>query len=81
MLERPLATLIVKFRKERGYTQERLAELAELHVNYISFLERCQRKPTLEAVYKICKALDMSLTDFIIKLEEELTREAKFNES
>jgi transcriptional regulator with XRE-family HTH domain len=75
MLGKALSVLILRLRLEKGYSQEELAELADIHVNYISFLERNKRKPTLEVIYKISKALDLSLSEFVIYLEKELEKQ------
>lgn len=46
-----------KYRKERGYSQEYLAELAGLHRTYVSALERERRNISIENIEKIANAL------------------------
>ncbi len=46
-------------RKQKGITQERLAELVEVHRTYIGFIEQGKRNPSIGNVYKIAKALKM----------------------
>ena len=48
-----------KYRIERGYSQELLAELAGLHRTYISALEREKRNISIENVERIAKALNV----------------------
>jgi transcriptional regulator with XRE-family HTH domain len=48
-----------KYRKERGYSQERLAELCGLHRTYISALERERRNISVDNIQKIADALDI----------------------
>jgi len=50
-------------RRRRGLdiSQERLAELAELHRTYISDIERGEVNPSLETIDKLAKALDISI--------------------
>ena len=46
-----------KYRKECGYSQEYLAELAGLHRTYISALERERRNISIENIQRIADAL------------------------
>jgi transcriptional regulator with XRE-family HTH domain len=44
-------------RKKIGMSQERLAEKAELHHNYIGEVERGEKAATIDTLIKIAKAL------------------------
>jgi len=44
-------------RESLGLSQEKFAELADLHRTYISGIERGVRNPTLTVVQKLAKAL------------------------
>lgn len=46
-----------KFREEKGWTQEELAEKADVHVSYIGQIERGLRYPSLKVLFKIADAL------------------------
>ena len=46
-------------RKQKGYTQEYLAEKANLHYSYIGGIERGERNISLETLEKIINALEM----------------------
>ncbi|MEP0868824.1 helix-turn-helix domain-containing protein [Trichocoleus desertorum AS-A10] len=48
-------------RRELDITQEKLAELAELHRTYISNLERGDANPSLDMIDRLAKALDISI--------------------
>lgn len=50
-------------RKATGLTQQQLAEAAGLHLTYIGHLELGKYHPTLFVVWKIAKALGVSLDD------------------
>jgi transcriptional regulator with XRE-family HTH domain len=57
--------ILRRIRSERGLTQERLAELAELNVSYIGFLERGENVPTLTIVLNLADALDVDAADLV----------------
>lgn len=49
-----------RIRREKGLTQEQLAERCGLSQQYLSGLERGQRNPTIVTVYEIAMSLDVS---------------------
>lgn len=51
-----------KLRREKGMTQEQLADAAGIERSYMGTIERGERNPTLMKVYNIAKALDISLS-------------------
>ncbi|MDB6229096.1 helix-turn-helix domain-containing protein [Lactobacillus amylovorus] len=50
---------MVSIRKKRKLSQEKLAELSNLHQTYISDVERGVRNPSLKTIEKIANALDV----------------------
>lgn len=54
---------IQKYRKERNISQEKLAELANLHRTYIGMIERGEKNITFLNIYKISKALNITLAE------------------
>lgn len=48
-----------QLRKQRGLTQEALAEHADLHENYLSRLETGHQEPGLFVLLRLCRALDV----------------------
>jgi transcriptional regulator with XRE-family HTH domain len=54
-----------RLRRQRGLTQEQLAERSGFSQQYISDLERGKRNPTVVTIYEIARALDVSHTEFV----------------
>ena len=52
-------------RKQRGYTQEALAEAANLSASYVSHIELGLKSASLAAILQIAKALDVSLDQLL----------------
>jgi len=46
-------------------SQEKLAELSGLHPTYIGQIERGEKNPTIDSIYKISSGLEMSVSDLI----------------
>jgi transcriptional regulator with XRE-family HTH domain len=57
-----------ELRKEHGLSQEKLAELADLHRNYPSLLERGHANPTLLVIAALARALKVRPYKLIEKL-------------
>ena len=52
-------------RAELGFSQEKLAELADLHRTYVSTVERCQRNIGIDGVERIARALKMKVSELL----------------
>lgn len=52
-------------RHDRGFSQERLGELAKLHRTYIGMIERGEKNITLTNIDKLAKALKVKITDLV----------------
>lgn len=56
-----------RVREERmrlGISQEELASRANVHRTYMGMIERAEKNITLENIEKICKALNLSVSEF-----------------
>lgn len=62
---RGLGFRIRQLRKEKGLTQEELAEKAKVSVSFIGHIERMEKQPSVLTLIDIAKALEISL-DFLI---------------
>ena len=54
-----------RIRREKGLTQERVAELTGLSQQYLSGLERGRRNPTIVTLFEIASALGISHVDLV----------------
>lgn len=61
-----------EIREENHISQEKLAEYCELDRTYISLLERGLRQPTITTIFKLAKALNISPSALIEKVENQL---------
>jgi transcriptional regulator with XRE-family HTH domain len=52
-------------REERGLTQERLAELADLHMTDVGRIERGERDPGIRTAAKLARGLGVSLAELL----------------
>jgi len=56
-------------RKKNNLSQEKLAELANLHRTYISDLERGIRNPTLTTIFTLCRAFNTAPAELLKEFE------------
>ncbi|MDD2458317.1 MAG: helix-turn-helix transcriptional regulator [Eubacteriales bacterium] len=69
-LQRILADNLKRVRAERGYSQEKLAEIVDLHRTYISGIERGTRNVSLRNIEKIAQALDLPVVELLTEPED-----------
>jgi len=55
---------IRSLRVEKGYSQEKLAEMSNLHRNYIGMVERGEKNITVEKLSQILDSLNLTLEKF-----------------
>lgn len=60
-----IGTKVRLLRTKLRYSQEKLAELANLNKNSIGALERGESKPTIETLERIAKALGIELKELV----------------
>ncbi len=64
--------VISDMRKEKGMSQEVLSGLADIGRTHLSAIERGERKPTLETLYRIACAMDIKMSDIVKRIEENI---------
>lgn len=60
---------IRELRHKQNFSQEKLAEITNLHRTYIGGIERGERNPSLENIYKIANALNISLSELFREIK------------
>ena len=65
---------IALFRKRKGVSQEVLSGLADMGRTHLSAIERGERKPTLETLYRIANALGVNMSDIVREMEAQLAK-------
>ena len=61
---------LIQQRKSRGFTQQSLADAAEIHVTQIKRYESGSAQPTLEALVKLAKTLHVSIDELVFDDDE-----------
>ena len=56
---------IKKYRLQKDFSQESLALSAGIHPAYLGRLERGEKCPTIDTLYKICDALKISVSELL----------------
>ncbi len=67
-----VGNVIADFRKRRGITQEVLSGLADIGRTHLSAIERGERKPTLETLYRLALALNLKMSDIVCEIEARI---------
>ncbi|MFB9126575.1 XRE family transcriptional regulator [Paraburkholderia dipogonis] len=70
-----IAARLVSLRKQKGLTQQALAEAIGLHITQVKRYEAGTSQPSLEAIKKIARTLRVT-TDSLIFEEDELQTDA-----
>lgn len=72
-LKKAFGKVIRGLREEHGFSQESLADEAELDRSYLSDLERGHNFPSLNIVYKLAEVFKMQASELIKKVDKELS--------
>lgn len=64
--------VLAEFRRRKGVSQEVLSGLSDIGRTHLSAIERGERKPTLETLYRISLALGVSMSEIIGEIEKRL---------
>jgi len=65
ILGKAFGLVLRRIRQEHGSSQESLGFESGYHRTYISLLERGQKSPSLQTIFKLSKALEVDPAEFI----------------
>jgi transcriptional regulator with XRE-family HTH domain len=70
-LQLAFGAVLREYRTRAGFSQEGLADAAGYDRTFIGMLERGQRQPTLETLFKIAEALDVAASTVVARTAAE----------
>lgn len=73
-----LGQRIRKYRKKKGYTLEKLAEMLDVSTTFIGQIERATGKPSIETLIKIANALEVSVDGLLFEALNERSGDTHF---
>ena len=59
------------FRTQKNYTVNKLANMAGISQSYLRDVELGKKNPTVEILSFVCDALDISLSDFLMMIQQK----------
>ena len=73
MLDSELVGNVIKeLREKKGLSQEVVSGLADIGRTHLSAIERGERRPTLETLFRLAQALDMKPSEIVALIEEKM---------
>lgn len=73
MLDSKIVGCVIKqVREDKGLSQEVVSGLADIGRTHLSAIERGERKPTLETLFKISDALNIKASLLVMYIENKL---------
>lgn len=71
-ISKAFAKVLRELRKEKGFSQEGLGFESGLHRTYVSQIERAEKQPTINTLFKLAAALECEPHTLIQRVEEKL---------
>ncbi len=68
----PIGDKIKYFRSQKGISTNKLANMAGISQSYLRDIEMGNKNPTIEILYLICQALDITILQFFDDRNSEL---------
>ena len=63
-LSEAISYVLEKFRQERGMSKSALADFAALQRKYLFEIEQGEKRPTVNAIFSLCEALQIEPDEF-----------------
>lgn len=76
MIDKAFAQVIRELRLSLALSQEALAHEVGIHRTYVSQLERGLKSPSLKTIFKISKALNVSIAEMMRLTEMQLAEDS-----
>lgn len=74
-LEKSIGITLKKYRIANNFTQEQLAFESDVDRTFIGMVERAERNVSVNVLFKICKILNVKVSDFIREVERLMSTE------
>ncbi len=75
MLDSMIVGLVIgRVREQKGLSQEVVSGLADIGRTHLSAIERGERKPTMETLFRIADALQIRPSELVRLIEEEIAK-------
>jgi transcriptional regulator with XRE-family HTH domain len=74
--EQGFGQVLRQLRRQRGLSQEQLAEASGCHRAHVSFLERGLKSPTLHMLFQLAAALEVAPAEIVSRVEAEVAQPA-----
>ncbi len=65
------------YRKQKGVSQEKLAEICGLHPSYVGQIERGEKNITIEILYRLSQGLNVSMADLLQDIDHPDSSDSK----
>jgi transcriptional regulator with XRE-family HTH domain len=78
-INKEVGSRIRYYRTSKKLSQEKLSEYSNLHPSYIGQIERGEKTPSIETLYKITQGLDISLSTLLRDIDMCITEKGEDN--
>lgn len=70
-----VSSVLRKIRRKKGLSQEVVSGLAGIARTHLTMIETGSKQPNLETFWKLAQALDISASQLMILVEQEIAKE------
>ncbi len=69
-IQKLIAHNLRRIRREKGWSQEKLAALSDIDRSYVGFIENCRYNVSVKVLCELAKAMEVDVIRFFESLEE-----------